>query len=154
MMPRPPRSTRTDTLLPYPTRCRAPLATALLALPAVQPDRPALGPLQPAARGTKGTLRGPRRPEHRRHPGRPRRGAGAAEPLGEDQPQPARRRHPARPIRRAGADAGPGRRLPLRPTPVLRAYAPRHDGDQPPGYTAEPRRDSRGYRKSTRLNSS
>src|SRR3546814_7843572 len=77
-------------------------------------------------------------------------GARAAEPLGEDQPQPARRRHPARSLRRAGEDAGPGRRLPLRPTPVLRAYAPRHDGDQPPGYTAEPRRASRGRPGGTR----
>src|SRR3546814_20933547 len=103
MIRRPPRSTRTDTLFPYTTLFRSdrfrrhprhqgrelaahgPLATALLALPAVQPDRHALGTLQPAARGTKGPLRGTRRPAHRRNTGRPRRGAGEAEPHGKDK---------------------------------------------------------------------
>src|SRR3546814_15686498 len=34
-IPRPPRSTRTDTLFPYPTLFRSPPAPALLRLPAV-----------------------------------------------------------------------------------------------------------------------
>ena len=60
------------------------LALALLALPAVQPDRCALGRLQPAARSAARHARSTRRAEHRRHPGRSRRRAGAAQPLGED----------------------------------------------------------------------
>jgi type IV secretion system protein VirD4 len=53
------------------------LARALLALPAVQPDRRALGALQSAARSPPRRRRGPRRPEHRRHPGRSGRRARA-----------------------------------------------------------------------------
>src|SRR3546814_19872101 len=128
MIRRPPRSTRTDTLFPYTTLFRSdrfrrhprhqgrelaahgPPATALLALPAVQPDRPALGPLQPAARGTKGTLRGPRRPEHRRPPGPPRPGAGAATQLGEPRPQPPRRPNHPLPLQRPGKAPEPALR--------------------------------------------
>ena len=46
-------------------------------------DRP-LGPLQSPARGAPRRRRSARRPEYRRHPGRSRRGARAAQPLGED----------------------------------------------------------------------
>jgi hypothetical protein len=49
------------------------LALALLALPALQPDRRPLGALQSAARGPPRRRRSARRPEHRRHPGRSRR---------------------------------------------------------------------------------
>jgi type IV secretion system protein VirD4 len=49
------------------------LAVALLALPAVQPDRRALGALQSAARGPPRRRRSARRPEHRRHSGRSRK---------------------------------------------------------------------------------
>jgi type IV secretion system protein VirD4 len=46
------------------------LAQPLLALPALQPDRSAIGALQPAARGAQRRRRGARRPEHRRYSGR------------------------------------------------------------------------------------
>ncbi len=75
------------------------LARALLALPAVQSDRSALRRLQPAARGAARRARGARCPEHRRHPGRSRRRAGAAQPLGEDQPRAAGRHDPPRALR-------------------------------------------------------
>ena len=53
----------------------------------------------------KGAARGPRRSEHRRHPGRSRRRARTAQPLGKDQPLAAGRRDPSRPLRRGGQDA-------------------------------------------------
>ena len=46
----------------------------VLALPAVRPDQPRVGPLQSAAGGAQGAARGARRAEHRRHPGRSGRG--------------------------------------------------------------------------------
>ena len=81
------------------------LALAVLALPAVQSDRPALRALQPAARGAPG-----------RHEVRdvqniadilvdPEGALGAAQPLGEDQPLAAGRRHPARSLRGGRQDA-------------------------------------------------
>jgi len=79
----------------------------------------------------KGRGRGPRRPEHRRYPGRSGRRARTAQPLGEDQPFPAGRRHPACPLCRGGEDAGARRHLPLRSAAEFCAYAAADDGDQP-----------------------
>jgi hypothetical protein len=49
------------------------LAVAVLALPAVRSDGPALGSVQPASRGPARPRGSTRRPEHRRRSGRPRR---------------------------------------------------------------------------------
>ena len=90
------------------------LARAVRPRAAVRSDQRAERRLQSAAGSAPRRMGGARRPEHRRRPGRSRRRAGAAEPLGEDQPLAAGRRHPARPLRRAGQDARRRRRLPLR----------------------------------------
>jgi hypothetical protein len=106
------------------------LALALLALPALQPDRRPLGALQPFARGAARRRRSARRPEHRRHPGRSRGCARTAQPLGEDQPFAAGRRDPPYPLRRGGEDARPGRDLPVRSRAPVRRHAARDDDDQ------------------------
>ena len=107
------------------------LALALLALPAVQSDRRALGALQSAARGPARQPRGARRPEHRRHPGRSGRRARAAQPLGEDEPLAAGRRDPPRPLCRGGEDPGAGRDLPVRPGAAVRCDPAGDDDHQP-----------------------
>ena len=81
---------------------------------AVRSDQHAKRRLQSAARGPPRRVGGARRPEHRRRAGRSRRRAGAAQPLGEDQPLAAGRRHPACALRRAGQDARRRRQLSLR----------------------------------------
>jgi len=56
--------------------------------------------LQPAARGPARRRRSARCPERRGYSGRSERGAGAAEPLGEDEPLALGWGNPARPLRR------------------------------------------------------
>ena len=83
--------------------------------------------LQSPAGGSPRTQRGARRTERSRHPGRPGRRAGEAQPLGENQPCAPGRRHPARPLRRGRQDPGRRRRLPLRPQAADRDDSPGHD---------------------------
>ena len=96
---------------------------------AVRSDQRRQRRLQSPAGGPPRRMGGPRRPEHRRRPGRSRRRAGAAEPLGEDQPFAAGRRHPACALRRAGQDARRRRQFPLRSAPPDRDHAARDDDD-------------------------
>ncbi len=87
----------------------------------VNPTDPRSARYNPLLEVRQGTGRGPRRPEHRRHPGRSRGCIGEEESLGEDQPRAPGRRNPARALRRAGQDAGPRRHLPVRPAALLRS---------------------------------
>ena len=105
------------------------LARAVRPRAAVRSDQRGERRLQSAAGGPPRRMGGPRRPEHRRRPGRSRGRAGAAEPLGEDQPFAAGRRDPARALRRAGQDARRRRQLPLRSAPPDRDDAARDDDD-------------------------
>src|SRR3546814_9924232 len=64
MIPRPPRSTRTDTLFPYTTLCRSPdQSNASGALPYVAQGQPARQVRGELARHHRGTDRGPERSE-------------------------------------------------------------------------------------------
>ena len=105
--------------------------STLLALPVVQSDRLEKRPLQSAARGAQRGGRSPRCPEHRRHPGRSRRGARTPNPLGKDQPFAPGRRHSSRPLCGREEDAHPRHRDPGRSCAVLREDAQDHDGNQP-----------------------
>ena len=87
------------------------------------PTDPRSARYNPLLEVRKGLERGPRCPEHRRHPGRSRRRARAPQPLGKDQPRAAGRRDPSRPLCREGEDARAGRDLPLRSAALLRAHA-------------------------------
>ena len=104
--------------------------SALLACAAVRSDRRGERRIQPTAGGAPRTLRGARRAERRRHPGRPGRSAGETKPLGEDQPRAPGRSHPARPLRRSRQDAGRRRQLPLRSQTPDRDDAPGDDDDR------------------------
>ena len=111
------------------------LAGAVRPRAAVRSDQRGERCLQSAARGPPRRVGGPRRPEHRRRPGRPRGRVGAPEPLGEDQPFAAGRRDPARALRRAGQDARRRRQLPLRSAPPDRDDAASDDDDAAPRRT-------------------
>ena len=107
---------------------------------AVRSDQRGERRLQSPAGGPPRRMGGPRRPEHRRCPGRSRGRVGAAEPLGEDQPLAAGRRDPARALCRARQDARRRRQLPLRSAPSDRDDAARDDDHAAPRRTWHPSR--------------
>ncbi len=111
-----------DSRLPLAARPRA----------AVRPDQSEIRRLQSATGGPERGMGGPRRAEHRRHPGRPGGFAREAEPLGEDEPRIACRCDPACPLCRGRQDAGRRRRLPLRSETPDRVDARRDDEDRAP----------------------
>src|SRR3546814_6638697 len=81
MIRRPPRSTRTDTLFPYPTLFRSAAAVALAREPRGF-RRPPPRPARPAARRLAGALVSACRPADRHRPARDRRTAVGAAPAG------------------------------------------------------------------------
>ena len=102
------------------------------------PTNARIPPLTTRCWRSAAAYRSPRRPEHCRYPGRSRGCAGAAEPLGKDQPLPPGRRHPSCPLCGARQDTRRGRKLSFRSAAADQRDIERHDDDGPPGLGRAP----------------
>ena len=100
---------------------------------AVRSHQPSVRGLQSFAGSPSRRMGGPRRPEHRRCPGRSGGSTGAAQSLGKDQSFSSRRRHPPRPVCRGGQDARRCRQFPVRSQAPDRNHPACDDDDGPSG---------------------